>query len=566
MQRKKNVVPSTLVVSLLIGMILLSACAAPATEAPAAAEAPAEATAAPAKATEAPEEEIEEPTEAPEAVDSFADLPEIVIAVAGEPPTLHAFNTGHNEVNTVGMRNVFESLIDRDPVTSELIPQLATSWEQVDELRWRFQLRKGVVFHDGSPFNADAAAAAFNLVFDRDAKIDHRGEIATQYGSGIETTAEVVNEYTIDLVTAEPDPILARRMFHFHIPSMAAKGVPDSLNETPVGTGPYRFVEFVRGQHIILEANPDWWGLTDPAAGGAINFSRATFLFRPETSVRVSMVETGEANLSMNINPEDCQALNATDGTKCVGKGSADTIFVRFDANDPASIMTDLRVRQALAHALDWNLLLDTILLDIATPAAQIVGPAVDGHLASLEAYAYDPDLSRSLLAEYVADGGQIVPVTFAFQQERFPRIRELADAMAAMWKEVGLTVEVLEQEPAVFGAEFQPSQHPPNRIMMHTHGNELGDLGGTLTSYFGAPPDHGCWCVDEEMWAMIEASRPLSGADRTAAFHAIMQRIYDNSYFTYGGYVAFQYGVSENLDWTPPLEHFFLLKYMELN
>ena len=199
---------------------------------------------------------------APEAALAQAAEPagQITISLSAEPATLENWNAYSLDGHPV-LRNIFEALLNRDPATNELVGELATAWEWTDDRTVRFTLREGVTFHDGSPFNAQVAADGVNFTWSSENAFD-----ITQF-MGPQISAAVVDETTIDVSTEEPDPILPARLYFAPLPNMVqVEERPDSLPNEPIGTGPYQFVEWVRGDHISLTAYPDWWGNGDPEA------------------------------------------------------------------------------------------------------------------------------------------------------------------------------------------------------------------------------------------------------------------------------------------------------------
>lgn len=521
-----------------------------------------------------PDTDPEDPTTDEEATDDEAapdptdeelpDRDEIVIAVTADPIDLHPGNVGHNEVNTPAMRNVFEPLIERDADTGELLPGLATDWRQVDEVTWEFDLREGVVFHDGNPFDADAAAQALNLLYDLDLPEAERGQIGSVYG-GPAASAEVVDEYVLRLETVEPDPILPSRMYFFMMFSPAAFDDPSQLADNPVGTGPYRFVEWERGAHVQLEAFDDWWGHDSPDARGSVSFQTATFLVRSEAPVRTSMIMADEADIVVNLSPEDCEELQGG-GHECVTVGGSSTIFTQIDAFHPESMFTDLRLRQALTYAIDTEVLVEAILGDAVT-ASQMVASHVTGYNDELEPYPFDPDRSRDLIAEYQADGGELEPISYWYEEDRFPRVSEFATAVGAMLEDVGFEVQVSGQESGVASAQAWPPNFEPNRIRSHTHGNALGDLGQTASIYFREPPgggDIGCWCQDDALFEMVREGEELVGDDRASHWEDVARHVYDQHLYHYGAHLAFNYGLSGDVLWEPPVDHFYRVIEME--
>ena len=209
----------------------------------------------------------------PAAMDEGMAAEEVIIAVGIEPVSLDAWRS-FGETGSPGFRNAFEQLVARNFTNGGLVPMLATSWERLNDTTIRFTLREGVTFHDGTPFNAEAAAASINHTFDADNAFDLLDILGTM-------SAEVVDEYTLDVSTPEPDPILLGKVEWVGISSAVQLAEdPDSYHSQIIGTGPYKFVEWRKGEFISYEANPDWWGLDAPDdAGGAQIFQKATYRF-----------------------------------------------------------------------------------------------------------------------------------------------------------------------------------------------------------------------------------------------------------------------------------------------
>lgn len=494
--------------------------------------------------------------------ESFAA--EIVIAVTAEPVNLNPGMVGHNEANTPGMRNVFEALVQRSAATAELFPGLATSWQKVDELTWEFELRQGVVFHDGQVFNAEAAAKSLNWLHDPDLPETVRGQTGTSYG-GPQLTAEAAEEYLLRVRTEEPDPILPSRMLFFMMFSPSGFEDESQLVDNPVGTGPYRFVEWARGSHVELEVFPEWWGNNSADSAGEVYFTTARFAFRNEDAVRMNMIQAGEADIAVNLSPEDCALLNNS-GQACISVGASETIVTQVDVYNPASMFQDSRVRAAFNRAIDTESILEAILSGTAVPASQMVSSTILGYNGDLEPYPYDPELARELLAEYVAEGGELQTISWWYQLDRFPRVAEYVQAAAFQLEQVGFVVEVSGQEAGVAQGEAWPPNFPANRVRTHTHGNNIGDLSQTASIYFKEPAGDGgigLWGRDQELFDLVVGGTSLLGAERKDYWENVARYVHEQDYFHYGGYLAFNYGLSDRVEWTPDADHFYLLIQM---
>jgi peptide/nickel transport system substrate-binding protein len=407
------------------------------TSAPAAA-APAAPTAAPAAPTTAPAAQqpaAAKPTAAPAAPAKVEAKGSMVIALNEEPPMLAA----HDATATFSypvMRNITEALLNRDPATNQLVPELATKWEQTNPTTWRFTLRQGVKFHDGTPWNAEAAADAMNEMLNK----ENNYRVRTFLGPEIE--AKPVSEFVVDLVTASPDPILPTRVYFlpFHSPT-ARKAHPEDVPVKPIGTGPYKFVEWVKGQHIKITANPDWWGNGAADAGGAATIKDVTFVPRPAREVRAAMVQSGEADLGRWLSQQECKA-----SPQCKGAPTVETIFIRLDTMNPT--LADRRVREGIALAVDKESITNRI-LGGGELASMLIRPTVLGSNPALTPDPYDPARAKAPIAEAKAAGVPVdAPLTILARRGAYFGMEEAVEAVGDMIQQAGLTnitIQILE-------------------------------------------------------------------------------------------------------------------------
>ncbi|CAA9553647.1 MAG: ABC transporter, substrate-binding protein (cluster 5, nickel/peptides/opines) [uncultured Thermomicrobiales bacterium] len=477
----------------------------------------------------------------------------VVLAMTVEPDTLENWRAYSTDGHPV-IRNVQEALLNRDPVTNELVGELATAWEQTDEVTWRFTLREGVTFHNGDPFNAEVAAFGINYTWSPENNFQ-----IYQY-VGPDMTATAVDEYTVDVVTEAPDPILPSRLYFSPIPNMIqVQERPETLPDQPIGTGPYRFVEWNRGQYIRLAANPDWWGNTADDAHGAVSINEVEYVFRPESAVRAAMVATGEAQLGRFLSPEDCQTT-----PKCETASSVETIFLRLDTMHPA--MADPRIRQAIGLAIDKQGVADQ-LFGGGEAASQLVGPSATGYNEELEPYPYDLEQARALVAEAAADGVAVdAPIRVVTRQGIYLRNDEFAQYVATQLSDIGLTAtsEVIEIAQYNEQYDINYADVPEDRgwIGTNPHGNEIMDVSSTARAYYSCEGGSSTYCnpaLDEALNAAI----PLTGDERAAALAEVTRMYYED----YGSipilHMPLNYGLAANLEWTPRLDGFMLVKEM---
>jgi peptide/nickel transport system substrate-binding protein len=478
----------------------------------------------------------------------------IVLAMTVEIDTLENWRAYSTDGHPV-LRNIMEALLNRDPVTNELVGELATAWEQTSDTVWRFKLREGVTFHNGDPFNAEVAAFGINYTW----APENNFQIYQYVGPDMNAT--VVDEYTIDVETEAPDPILPSRLYFSPIPNMIqVQERPDTLPVDPIGTGPYKFVDWTRGQALRLEAFPEWWGNTADDAYGQVTIKDVEFVARPESAVRAAMVNTGEAQFARFLAPEDCATT-----PQCVTASSVETIFLRLDTMHPA--MSDLRIRKAIGMAIDKQGVADS-LFGGGEAASQLVGPSATGYNDELEPYPYDMEAAKALVAEAAADGVDVsAPIVVATRQGIYLRNAEFAQYVASQLNDIGLnaTSEVIEVAQYNEQYDLNYADVPEDRgwIGTNPHGNEIMDVSSTARAYYSCEGGSSTYC-NPELDEAHNAAIPLTGEERQEALEEVTRMYYED----YGAipiiHMPLNYGLAANLEWTPRLDGFVLVKEMK--
>ena len=353
--------------------------------------------------------------------------------------------------------NIIEPLIALAPDGS-LEPRLATSWEFIDDTRLRFKLREGVTFHDGTPFNAEAV----KFTWDRALFADPPGRWKGLAGP-IEAV-EVVDDYTVDIVTSVPygPLLLTSTMIYTGVVSpTAVEKFGEEYGRNPVGTGPFKFVEWRTNDRIVLEANEDYWR-------GRPALDRVVFRVVPEDGARMLALQAGEADMVLNPPPADVAALEGNPDFKVAEADSVQVFYFGFNLEKPP--VDDLRVRQAVAHALDIPLIVESILEGGATVATSVISPSVLGYadMNLQERYPYNPERAIELLEEagytmgsdgiMMKDGEplvlEILPAT-----GRYLKDREVAEVIQEFLRQVGIVAELDTFE---WATTFPLSQEDP--------------------------------------------------------------------------------------------------------
>ena len=290
---------------------------------------------------------------------STAAAQRLTIASNGNPPTLDPHATFNGL--TFGITNqVYETLV-RLNSDSEVVPHLATAWEYPDENTLRLTLREGVTFHDGTPLNAEAVVASIERFLDPE---------ATRPGRFVLTAvseARVVDELTVDIVTSSPFAPLLAHLAH-PVTAIVPAASDADLSRSPVGSGPFRFVSWTDNSEVVLEAYPDYWG-GEPA------IQEVVVRIIPEVSTQVVELRTGGVDLVFNLPADSLANLQDDDSLVSRTFPGWGTHLLGFNSANPK--LEDVRVRQALSHAIDKDLIAEELLRGLAAPAVSPIPPTV---------------------------------------------------------------------------------------------------------------------------------------------------------------------------------------------
>lgn len=503
--------------------LLLTACGATPTTAPAAPTEP------PAAATEAP-------TEPPAAAVS-----KVVIAIGGDPTTLDPQAADDGNERAVN-DNIYETLLTRD-YDMNIVPKLAESYEQIDETTWRFYLKEGISFTNGEPMNADAVKFSLERVIDPEYNSEQLSFFETFTG------AEVVDDLTVDIKTSGPDPILPARMYWLKIvPPEYASGDAQTFSENPVGTGPYKFVSWTRGVDVKLEANPDYWG-------GKPAIDEVTIRPIQEESTRMAALAAGEVDLVRDLLPEQIEMAPAA-----VHAPGLEFPIVRL--NNKEGPLTDQKLRQAINYAVDKEAIAEALYSGYAIVAdGQVLTPGHFGYNPDIEAYPFDPDKARELIAEAGYDGAELELVGEA---GRWLKDRELIEAVAAQLTDVGLNVKVSIYEWAKYLDYLFAEENQPTMIFVG-HDNTLLDADRTFSGYYSCTGRVSSYCNDR-VTELIDNARVETDVDaREAMYHEVVELSREDAAFLFLVNLENIYGLSERLQWKPRLDGRILITDMTL-
>jgi peptide/nickel transport system substrate-binding protein len=391
--------------------------------------------------------------------------------------------------------HVFEALTHVD-ADARLVPGLAESWRAVDPTTWEFKLRRGVRFHDGSELTAEDVA--FSI--DRPATLTASPGPFTTFTRPI-AAKEIPDRHTIRLKTAGPYAMVPYDMNSvFVVSKKAATGATTedfNTGKAAIGTGPYRFARFARGDRVELVRNDAYWG-PRPAWG------RVVFRIVPSDGARVTALLADDLDAIEYVPTADLKRVRSTPRFRLEQKVSWRTIFFTMDQHRdrPPGVtdkggrplernpFRDPRVREAIAKAINRQAIVDRVMEGAAIPASNLVAPPVFGHVAALKPEAYDVEGARRLLA--AAGYPEGFATTLAAPSNRYLNDDQIAQTVAQMLARVGIEAKVAAMPLAAYFPKARSLEFP---FAMLGWGSFSGDLAlRSLVMTYDAARGTGAW------------------------------------------------------------------------
>ena len=365
--------------------------------------------------------------------DSKSDAPqELTYAATSDIVGMSPIDT-NDSVSAAMIGQVYETLFTRDPETMEIKPLLAESYKNPDETTWKIKLKEDITFQDGTPFNAEAVKYTFEQFLDED-RAAPRASLLEPIDS-----IEVEDEYTVVIKTKEPYGPLLAALSHTNASIVSPEADQNGdLNKNPVGTGPFKFVEWVQGDKVSLEGNEDYWQ-------GAPDLKKVTMRVVPEYSTAVSMLQTGEVQFLDNISSEHLPRIESMKNVEVEKKDGTPVYYLGFNMNKEP--FNDPKFREAIAHAIDREAYVKQ-LGGLGIQNDSIIGPKVFGYKeeAKDEGYKFDPEEAKKMLEDN-GYGGQKITLLAA----NTGNYMKMAEIVQAQLSDVGLDVSIESMEWGTF-------------------------------------------------------------------------------------------------------------------
>jgi len=400
------------------------------------------------------------------AAQALAARTDLVLGMPLEPPHLDPTAGAAAAIDEVVYANVFEGLT-RIGSSGEVLPALAESWTVSDDGKiYTFKLHTGVKFHDGSDFNADDVK--FSL--DR-ARADDSTNAQKALFAAIDTV-EAVDPATVKVTLKNPQGSFLYNMGWGDAVIVAPESAATN-KEKPIGTGPFKFDNWAKGSAITIVRNPDYWG--EPAA-----LDRAEFRIVPDAAAAIPALLSGDVQAFPNFNVGDALPQVQSDPRfkVVIGSTEGETILATNNKRKP---FDDLKVRQAIAHAIDRKAIIDGASAGLGTPIGSHFSPANKAYVDLTRTYPHDIAKAKELLKEAGLEKGfsatlKLPPVAYA---------RDGGQIVASQLREIGINLEIIPVEWADWLKQVFTDKDFDLTIVSHTEPNDI-DIYARKDYYFG--------------------------------------------------------------------------------
>ena len=429
---------------------------------------------------------------------------------------------------------IYDRLVEMETGGSKLVPGLAESWTISDDgLRYTFKLRHGVKWQSNAQFkptrefNADDVVFTFQRMFDKENPYNKVGNgVFPVFATLVQPVLKSVSktdDYTAVLELSKPHAPLLNTLtvqpFSISSAEYAAalqkSGKMEQIDQSPIGTGPFSFVQYQKDSLVRFRAFPDFWG---KGGGRAAKVDNLVFTITPDASVRYAKLRAGECQVARYPNPADLAGMRANPDIHVQENTIASMSYVAFKTDKKP--FSDHRVREALALAIDVDSLVNAVYQGTGTPTGALVSPALWGH-ADIKPHPYDPARAKALLAEAGYPNGfessmWAIPVARAYM----PNGRRAGEMIQADWAKIGVKVQIVTYE---WGEYLRRARQGEGDIVMLGSTWDYPDPSQLLLAW-------GCdavktgrnlsrWCNKEFNDALLKASEVTDQAERAKLY-----------------------------------------------
>jgi peptide/nickel transport system substrate-binding protein len=478
--KKKNILATSLAVTLLLSSVLTGCASNP------------EQPAAPTAKEEVPKQES------------------LIVARKADAGNLDPHFITSNPTSNYIYGKVYEGLVTRDQ-NNEYQPALATEWKQVDELTWEFKLRTGVTFHDGEPFNANAVKTTVDRLLDEKTGSPRASVF------GMVQEVKVIDDSTVQFILKYPFAALLSILDSMEGSIISPKAINElgkDLAKKPVGTGPFQFESWTQGQDMVLTKNTNYWGK-------AANVEKIVYKVVPEDLSRIAMVQSGEAHIADQVPVTELERIQQSEEMTLMRQEGYGVEFVGFNVQKKP--FDDVRVRQAIASAIELDSIIPGVYNNVGTKANSSMSNKVFGYNADQKGYTYDVNRAKELLKEAGYPDGFSTTIITDDRKERI----NLAEVLQSQLKGIGIDLQINTME---YGAYIDAISNGKQEMYIGGWGNATGDADYNQFNVFHSsamgPVGNFSFYSNPEVDKLIEEGRREKDQEKRKAIYAKAQEI----------------------------------------
>ncbi len=460
----------------------------------------------------------------------------LVFASVGQPVSLEPGNiTDGNSIYV--QQQIYDRLVHVESGKTDLVPGLATEWNaSEDGLIWTFKLRSGVKFHDNTPFNAEAVKVNVERWWDPGNALGFRDagktfEIWTNLFGGFKGDeasllqgVSVVDDLTVEFIIKQPfagfPAALSSGYFGMASPAAVAKAGADYglIGSMAVGTGPFVFQEWVTGDRILLQRNSQYWQPNLP------KIEQLVIRFIDEPASRLAELRAGTVDFTVDLSPDQRAEVEADPALDVILRPSFNVGYLAL--NPSYSPLAKLQVRQAIAHAIDREAIVQAFWKDLATTDEHFTPPSLAEFQAqTLATYDYDPAQAKQLLAEAgYPDGFDLELWYMPVSRPYYPTPKPISEAFASDLGKVGISVSLKTKDWSAYLTDR--NRQPGFQAFMMGWTGDYSDPDNFYYPHFGpgATTDLGLWQNDQVLDLLDQGRRAIEPAERVQIYQQVDQ------------------------------------------
>ncbi|KKK36397.1 peptide ABC transporter substrate-binding protein [Mesobacillus campisalis] len=445
-----------------------------------------------------------------------------------------------NEIETWRVsKNVYETLVEYEKETTNVIPKLAKDWEvSEDGKTWKFNLQEGIKFHDGTDFNAEAVVYNFERMMDPSHPARHDATFSVYRGmfNGFKGDGSVIEEvnmvdpHTVEFKLSEPQAnFLSNLGMHaFGIISPAAlKKYGADIHENAVGTGPFKLESWIPNDSVTLVKNVEYWKENSP------QLDKLIYKVIPDNTSRLTALKNGEIDIMVSLNPSDLKSLENDNSYQLLLRPALNVGYLSI--NNQKEPLNNIKVRQAINHAIDKKGIADAFFYGLAEPVKNMLPSESWAYNHEIEDYEYNLDKAKSLLAEAgYPNGFELEFAVTSNSRIYMQQPTKMVEAMKASLEKIGVNVKIVSYEWAAYIDQLRNGEHSIGLIgWVGDNGDPDNFLYSMLSknnAVKGAAQNHTFYVNDEVSDLLMKAKSVMDEQERTEIYKQVQKLVHEDA------------------------------------